>query len=160
MIVSSSAFTHFYDELYEKDAFPAEADRSRRRLLRDAALVGRLRLWSLRSGGILGFKGVDAGSFLNSVGRFDFELYASHMGSRSSCSASVTDLIAIGRALSTFSNEEIACGHDLTSMLDYDAAGRQGRNIYGAFTVEKMLRLSFDSKAFLETKMAEDVLAW
>ena len=160
MIVSSSAFSHFHDELYEQDSSEIEVERVRKKMFNYCGQIGKMRLWSLQNGGAVKFKGVDVGCFLDAVGRFDIAAFAASISSRQSCTVSAAVLSTAGQGASAFIDQELSCGHDLTALLDADAARRLNRAPLGGKVVEKMLRLSFDYAAFSQTQMAEQIRAW
>ncbi|MFI1855684.1 DUF4435 domain-containing protein [Streptomyces sp. NPDC020480] len=158
MILQSPAFTHFYVELYERDAEKREIERTRRRLLGHASAIGKLRLWSEQNGGQVGFKGLMAGEYLRKDGTFDLQACIVALTADRDLDSSA--LLSIAQASNGLLEPEISCGHDLTSLLDSDAALRRRSATHGRNVIEKMLRLSFDFQSFSTTQIYVDLRSW
>ncbi|MEV6180336.1 DUF4435 domain-containing protein [Streptomyces sp. NPDC052015] len=158
MISASPAFSHFYAELYEREADEREIGRTRNRLLSYAAQIGKMRLWSVQNGGKLGFKTLDAGEYIERDGTFDIESCIGTLTTEKDLDANA--LLSIATTSTESPATEISCGHDLTSLLDSDAAIRRRSQTHGRDVIEKMLRLSFDSQAFSTTSIYSTLRSW
>ncbi|MFI1589524.1 DUF4435 domain-containing protein [Streptomyces halstedii] len=158
MICQSPAFNHFYTELYEREADNNEMRRTKERLLGHASALGRLRLWSIQNGGSIGFKKMNAGEFIEKGGGFDLKSCIDDLASEKGIDSNI--LLSIATTSTESPAPEISCGHDLTSLLDSDAAIRRRSNPYGRDVIEKMLRLSFDSQSFSTTRMYVALRSW
>ncbi|MFE0037424.1 DUF4435 domain-containing protein [Streptomyces sp. NPDC059018] len=158
MICHSPAFNHFYAELYEREAESREVNRTRERLIGYAALIGKMRLWSLQNGGQIGFKSLNAGTFMNNDGTFNLEACVASLTSNKDVAPNALMSVAVTSTESP--GTEISCGHDLTSLLDSDAAIRRRSVPVGRDIIEKMLRLSFDNKSFSATRMYAALRVW
>lgn len=158
MISASPAFSHFYAELYEREADERELGRTRERLLSYAAQIGNMRLWSLQNGGKLGFKTLDAGEYIERDGTFNLESCIGTLTAEKGLD--VNALLSIATSSTESPATEISCGHDLTSLLDSDAAIRRRSQTHGRDVIEKMLRLSFDSQAFSTTNIYSTLRSW
>jgi hypothetical protein len=158
MICCSSSFVHAYREIYERDGDDREIEHTRLRLIGHAGKVGRVRLWSLQNGGKLGFKNLNAGTHLLPDGSFDFREYAAEV--TKDRGVSISAVVALSVASIGLDDADIACGHDVSSLLDADAAARRGSGLYGRELIEKMLRLSFDQLAFRSTNIYASIKIW
>lgn len=158
MICMSPAFGHFYVELYEREADEREVERSRTRLLGYAALIGKLRLWSLQNGGKIGFKSLNAGEFLEGDGTFNLESCVEALIAEKDLDSNT--VLSIAETNTESPETEISCGHDLASLLDFDSAIRRRAAAHGRDVIEKMLRLSFDSRSFSTTQMYVALRSW
>ncbi|MFI0260262.1 DUF4435 domain-containing protein [Streptomyces sp. NPDC017056] len=158
MISESPAFAHFYAELYEREVDEREMGRTRKRLLSYAAHIGRMRLWSMQNGGKLGFKTLDAGEYIERDGSFNLESCVNALVAEKDLDANA--LLSIATISAESPETEISCGHDLTSLLDSDAAIRRRSQAHGRGVIEKMLRLSFDAQAFSTTNIYSMLRLW
>ncbi|MFF0889042.1 DUF4435 domain-containing protein [Streptomyces sp. NPDC003456] len=158
MICASPAFGHFYAELYEREADDREIQRTRERLLGHSSLIGKLRLWSVQNGGKIGFKSLNAGEFIERDGTFNLESCVEELIADRDLDSNT--LLSIALASAESPDTEISCGHDLTSLLDFDAAIRRRSTTHGREVIEKMLRLSFDSQCFATTQMYAVLRSW
>ncbi|MFI8421751.1 DUF4435 domain-containing protein [Streptomyces sp. NPDC085479] len=158
MICESPAFNHFYVELYEREADDKEVQRTKMRLLGHAANLGKLRIWSLQNGGSIGFKKLNAGDFIERDGGFDLKSCIDELISEKDMDSNA--LLSLAKNKTESPDAEMSCGHDMTSLLDADAAIRRRSDTYGRDVIEKMLRLSFDSKSFSATNMYASLKSW
>lgn len=158
MILQSPAFGHFYVELYERDADNREIQRTRKRLLNHAANIGKLRLWSLQNGGLIGFKELMAGEYLRGDGTFNLESCIETLIADKDLTSNT--LLSVAQTSNESLETEISCGHDLTSLLDSDAALRRRSDTHGRSVIEKMLRLSFDFQSFSTTQIYLALRSW
>lgn len=158
MICQSPAFNHFYVELYEREAESKEVQRTKNRLLGHASTLGKLRLWSIQNGGVVGFKKLNAGEFMEKGGGFNLRACIDELTFEKDTESNA--LLSIAMTNAELPDTEISCGHDLTSLLDSDAAMRRRSGVYGRDVIEKMLRLSFDSKSFSTTQMHSALRSW
>ncbi|MER5925839.1 DUF4435 domain-containing protein [Streptomyces mirabilis] len=158
MISTSPAFAHFYAELYEREADEREMGRTRERLLSYAAIIGKLRLWSIQNGGKVGFKALNAGEYIERDGTFNLESCIDALIAEKDLDSN--SLLSVAKTGTESPATEISCGHDLTSLLDSDAAIRRRTQAHGRDIIEKMLRLSFDSQAFSTTNIHGALRSW
>ncbi len=161
MIVHSGAFKHLCEELYEMNMDDGSFQARRNTLLRMAANIGALRLWNEENKGSIAFHAVDPGGFLMGD-EFSCDDYLSKLLELSPGSSitfeQARDILSGGHV--GIQDGELACGHDFTALLDANAAMTTGRESYGAETVEKMLRLSFDPVNFGKTALVAEMRRW
>ncbi|MFF3211087.1 DUF4435 domain-containing protein [Streptomyces sp. NPDC002886] len=164
MISYSAAFRRVVEELVDREVVDEEVQKIRDALVDIACVIGEIRVWSIQSGLSLKFADVDAGSYLLQDGTFDLEGYISRVLEGSS--SGVVDVgeamsVAGGRKFRNF-GIEVATGHDFCSLLAADISFR----VQGAadkptlYTVEAMLRLSFDAECFAQTDLARLLDDW
>ncbi|MQS39453.1 DUF4435 domain-containing protein [Streptomyces katsurahamanus] len=158
MICASPAFSHFYAELYEREADDREMQRTRARLLNYSSIIGKLRLWSIQNGGKVGFKTLNAGEFIERDGVFNIQSCIETLMVGKDLDSNT--LLSVAKTSTESPETEISCGHDFTSLLDFDAAIRRRSRPHGREVVEKMLRLSFDAKSFSNTQMYVALRSW